>query len=123
MAIIDRDDATKPAHVRAADGRCRACDAVGLIPVLDLGRQPLANALRAPADLDRPEPVYPLDVAMCPSCSLLQLTYSVPPEQLFSDYPYFSSVIPSLVAHAREIAHRKIGELGLDSNSLAMEIA
>jgi SAM-dependent methyltransferase len=47
----------------------------------------------------------------------------VPPEELFEDYPYFSSVIPSLVAHAGEIAARLVRERGLGPDSLAMEIA
>ena len=35
---------------------CRACGHATRLPVLSLGRQPLANALRDEADLDRPEP-------------------------------------------------------------------
>ena len=46
-----------------------------------------------------------------------------PPKVLFEDYPYFSSVIPSLVAHAKEIADRVVLEQGLGAQSLAMEIA
>ena len=34
----------------------------------------------------------------------MQITESVPPEVMFADYPYFSSVISSLVAHAGAIA-------------------
>lgn len=103
--------------------RCRSCEAGDLVPVLQLGDQPLANALRRPEELDRPEPRYPLDLALCTRCSLLQILDSVPPEELFEDYPYFSSVVEALVTNARDIAERLIDEDSLGPDSLAMEIA
>jgi SAM-dependent methyltransferase len=102
---------------------CRACGAPGLASILDLGEQPLANSLRRPDELLLPEPRYPLRLALCPSCSLVQIFDSLPPEALFSDYPYFSSVIPSLVEHAREIVLRLLESERLDSDSTALEIA
>jgi C-methyltransferase-like protein/putative zinc binding protein/methyltransferase family protein len=108
--------------VTAAAG-CRSCGAAGLVSVLQLGNQPLANALRRAEELDRPERRYPLDLALCTSCSLLQILDSVPPEELFEDYPYFSSVVEALVENARQIAERLIQEDSLGPDSLAMEIA
>jgi SAM-dependent methyltransferase len=93
------------------------------MPVLSLGPQPLANALRSRGELDLPEDRYPLDLALCRVCSLLQLLDSVPPERLFTDYPYFSSVIEALVKHAREIALRLVREENLGPDSLVLEIA
>jgi hypothetical protein len=108
---------------RAAAASCRSCGAGELVPVLDLGLHPLANALRTEEELAGEERRYPLDVAACPACSLVQLTYSVPPEEMFSDYPYFSSVSPTLVAHAKAIAERQVAYLGLGPDDLAMELA
>ena len=93
------------------------------MPVPDFGPQPLANRLRRAAELATREPRVPLCLVMCPSCSLVQITESVPPEVLFEDYPYFSSAIPSLVAHAKEIADRVVLQQGLGAQNLAMEIA
>jgi SAM-dependent methyltransferase len=107
----------------AADGVCRSCGAPGLTPVLSLGAQPLANALRTPEQLDRPEPRYPLDLGLCESCSLFQLKEAVSPEELFTDYPYFSSVIGDLVEHARSLATRLIADRALRSGSLVVELA
>ena len=103
--------------------RCRACGAREHLPILDLGAQPLANALRRPEDLATPERRYPLELNLCCSCSLLQIADSVPPEVLFAHYPYFSSVIEALVRHAREIALRMVREESLGPDSLVMEIA
>ncbi len=111
------------AGLRAETTTCRSCGRLGLVPVLDLGSQPLANRLRREDELVTEEPRYPLDLAVCPGCALVQITESVDPEVLFGEYPYFSSVIPSLVAHAKEIATRLVAERGLGPESLAMEIA
>ena len=70
---------------------CRSCDAAGLATILSLGETPLANSLLRAEELGKPEPRYPLDLAFCPSCSLVQITETVPPEVLFRDYLYFSS--------------------------------
>jgi hypothetical protein len=103
--------------------RCRACGARELTPILDLGAQPLANALRRREDLAEPEPRYPLELVLCDACSLLQIVDAIPPEMLFTDYPYFSSVIEALVRHARTIARRVIRDESLGAESLVMEIA
>src|SRR5438552_2071497 len=103
--------------------RCRACDAVDFAPVVSLGQTPLANALLREEDLDRPEATYPLDVVYCRACTLVQLTLSVPPEQMFREYAYFSSVSDALVEHAGALVERLIRERGLDRTHLVIEIA
>jgi SAM-dependent methyltransferase len=103
--------------------RCRSCDRDGLEPVLSLGRMALANALLTADQLGRPEPVYPLDLVLCPRCALVQITETVPPEELFSQYLYFSSYSDTMVRHAREIVERLIRERRLGGSSLAVELA
>lgn len=103
--------------------RCRACGAAHFHPVLSLGHTPLANALLSEADLSTPEPTFPLDVVLCRECSLVQITLSVPPERLFSDYAYFSSFSDAWVEHARQIAERLIESRGLTADSLVVEVA
>jgi SAM-dependent methyltransferase len=105
------------------EATCRSCEGGELTIVLDLGSQPLANAIRPLEQLDKPEASFPLTVLLCPFCSLFQLLGSVPPEALFSEYPYFSSVIPTLVGHARALATRLTKELSLGPDSLVLEIA
>ena len=64
---------------------CRSCGAAPLAPVLSLGRTPLANSLRDAAQLGAPEPTFPLDLAVCPRCALVQITTEVPPDDLFRE--------------------------------------
>lgn len=102
---------------------CRACGTLPLEPVLDLGPTPLANRLRTCEQLSEPEPVYPLELAFCPGCALLQLTVSVPPEELFRDYPYFSSYSDTMLRHAAAAAERLIERERLGPGSLVVELA
>lgn len=102
---------------------CRSCGCLDAELVLDLGVQPLANNLLRPADLEKPEPRFPLRLAVCCSCRLLQITDLVPPVDLFSDYPYFSSFSDFMVRHAGEAANRYTREFALDENSLVAEVA
>jgi SAM-dependent methyltransferase len=101
---------------------CGSCGA-GLVPVLSLGDQPLANALLTRETLDDPEPRFPLTLAICPVCGLVQITDPVPPEQMFREYAYFSSVSEAFVEHARLIATRMISARHLTADSLVIEIA
>ena len=82
---------------------CRVCGASGLKAVLSLGHTPLANALLEAEQLAKPEPCYPLDLAFCPRCSLVQITETVPPEKLFREYAYFSSFSDTMLQHARDL--------------------
>jgi SAM-dependent methyltransferase len=100
---------------------CRSCGAGGLTPVLSLGRTPLANSLLTARQLNDPEPTFPLDLAFCPECALVQVTPSVSPDALFREYLYFSSVSDAMVDHARQLTEQVIRTRRLDGNSLAME--
>ena len=86
--------------------QCRSCAARSGELILDLGEQPLANNLLAPEDLGQPEPRFPLRLAVCTECWLLQITDLVPPVDLFSDYIYFSSYSDAWTQHAAECAVR-----------------
>ena len=73
--------------------------------------------------LTEPEAVYPLELVFCPACTLVQITETVPPEQLFREYFYLSSFSDTLLRHAEEIAGQLSSSRRLDSNSLVIEIA
>ncbi|MGH9454933.1 MAG: methyltransferase domain-containing protein, partial [Terriglobia bacterium] len=106
-----------------ANALCRSCGGAGLEPVLSLGRMPLANALLTRDQLCLPEPVFPLELAFCPRCSLVQILETVPPETMFNNYPYFSSFSDTAVRNAESITGRLIASRRLDGNKLVVEIA
>jgi SAM-dependent methyltransferase len=108
----------------AKETRCRSCKSESLIKFLDLGETPLADRILKPEQLDEEEPVFPLEVAYCGSCHLVQITETVDPELLFaSDYPYFSSFSPAWLEHCRQNVLEAIDEKKLDDGSLVVEIA
>jgi len=90
---------------------------------MSFGEMPLANALLTEADLDRPEARFPLELAFCERCALLQITESVAPEVLFGEYAYFSSTSTTMVDHAAELVERLVDERRLGEDSLALELA
>jgi SAM-dependent methyltransferase len=102
---------------------CRSCGETGLLMILSLGRMPLANSLLNAAQLAEPEPTYPLDLVFCPSCTLSQITETVPPELLFREYLYFSSFSDTMLRHAQAITSRLIESRRLDGRSMVVEIA
>ena len=102
---------------------CRGCGAVELTPVLDLGSTPLANALLDRAQLDQPESTYPLELVFCPACTLVQITHTVAPAELFGDYLYFSSFSNGMLEHAKTLTEKLIAARSLTEKSLAVEIA
>src|SRR5580704_5478476 len=105
------------------DFLCRSCGSSRGALILDLGVQPLANNLLRQEDLTKPEPKFPLRLAVCEDCWLLQIVDLVPPVQLFSKYLYFSSFSDLMLRHAREAAERYIKEFTLDQKSFVVEVA
>src|SRR6516225_4923442 len=103
---------------------CRSCGGDDLHIILDLGTQPISNALLTQAELDLPEMRFPLAVAFCPACTLLQLTETVPPDVLYRrDYPYFSSSSPALLKHSAEHVDALVGKYRLGPESFVVEVA
>ncbi len=104
--------------------RCRSCASEGLRLFLQLGKLPLPDGLLREDQLDGPEPRYPLDVAFCPTCTLVQLVGDVSAEEMFVDnYLYFSSFSDLLLEHARAHALELIESRGLDGDSFVVELA
>src|SRR5688572_17258908 len=102
---------------------CRSCSATELIPILDLGHTPLANALLTAEQLEAPEATYPLELVFCPACTLVQITETVPPEQLFREYFYLSSFSDTMLRHAETLVGELIPARQLGAASLVMEVA
>ena len=103
---------------------CRSCGGQHLEPILALGETALADALLKPSQLSQPEPAFPLDVAFCSDCSLVQIFETVPPDVLFCrDYPYYSSFSDVLLQHSRANAIELIAMRQLGPASLVVELA
>lgn len=89
-----------------------------------MGAMPLVDDLVVPDRAGEPEARYPLTVAFCEGCSLVQILESLPARELFGeDYPYYSSYSDHLVAHAEQNVVDLIERHDLGSETLVVEPA
>ncbi len=102
---------------------CRFCHAPLDDVFADLGMSPLANSYLPPERANAMEPFYPLRALVCAKCFLVQLEEFETPEQIFSDYAYFSSYSSSWLEHCERYAEQMIERLGLGADSQVVEIA
>ena len=108
----------------SSNSSCLSCGSHSLEPIISFGYTALADNLLTVEQLNLPEYTAPLDLVFCSECALVQITELVPPEILFcDDYPYFSSVSPSLLEHFEDSAKNIIKTRNLDSSSLVIEAA
>jgi 2-polyprenyl-3-methyl-5-hydroxy-6-metoxy-1,4-benzoquinol methylase len=68
------------------------------------------------------ESFYPLHVFICDNCYLVQLPEFSSPENIFSDYAYFSSYSDSWLKHCETYVERVISRFRFDPDSMVVEI-
>jgi hypothetical protein len=90
---------------------------------VDLGLSPLCESFVAPENAGKGEMFYPLRVFVCEHCFLVQLDEFVAPEEIFTEYAYFSSYSDSWLAHAKRYCEMIAQRLGLNPSSFVVELA
>lgn len=105
------------------ENRCRFCGTPLNHTFVDLGVSPLANSYLETEQLQRMEPFYPLCVYVCNACYLVQLPVAQSPDEIFSDYAYFSSYSDTWLKHACDYTKLMINRFGFNSQSKVIEIA
>ncbi len=93
---------------------CRSCGNMNLKRVVSLGYQPLANNLLNKKN-DECE-LYPLEVNYCDKCHNCQLSVSVDPKKMFSNYLYTSSTSSVFREHFVKASKKYIKDLKLNKN-------
>ena len=94
---------------------CRSCGNTNLKRVISLGYQPLANNLLVKKN-EKCE-LYPLEMNYCEKCHNCQLSVSVEPKKMFSNYLYTSSTSQSFRKHFIDATDKYIKEFKLKSKS------
>lgn len=102
---------------------CRFCGSRLRHIFVDLGMLPLCESYIGEDQLNRMEPFYPLHPYVCEHCFLVQLEVYVAPEEIFSEYAYFSSYSDSWVQHAKQYVEMITKRLGLNDRSFVIELA
>ena len=103
--------------------QCRFCGAALSQTFVDLGMSPLCETYPSASQLNRGEMYYPLHVYVCDRCFLVQLESYETPENIFSDYPYFSSYSDSWLKHCEDYCDKMIRRFALGERSFAVEVA
>jgi len=82
---------------------CRICDSSKIDSILNLGNQPLANALRE-AD-DTTEEIYiPLEIIRCDNCTTVQLSVNVDPDIMFKEYFWVTGTTKTATDHLEKLS-------------------
>ncbi|MTI59634.1 MAG: class I SAM-dependent methyltransferase [Firmicutes bacterium] len=102
---------------------CRFCKTNLEKEFLSLGISPLANSYLDNKALGNKELFYPLELYVCPNCLLVQVDEFEIPENIFSDYAYFSSYSSSWLEHVEKYANKMMKEYGIKDKSNVIEIA
>lgn len=89
----------------------------------DLGTSPLCEEFIKPENIDNGQQFYPLHAYVCEECFLVQVGEYVSPEEIYSDYYYFSSYSDSWLKHAENYVEMMIDDYGINKDSFVVEIA
>ncbi|MBX4212081.1 class I SAM-dependent methyltransferase [Candidatus Pacearchaeota archaeon] len=100
---------------------CRACGEGTLKRFLELGGMPPVNAFLDESEIQK-EKKYPLNLAYCPKCLLVQIEEIVPPEELFSNYLHLSSASVSNINHLKDVADTLNKRFDITSDTSILEI-
>jgi hypothetical protein len=115
--------ATEPSCDDATGGPCRFCGAELRHTFVDLGMSPLCESYVEASRVNAMEAFYPLRVYVCERCFLVQLQEYVTPEDIFTEYAYFSSYSDTWLGHCHDYVDMITERLQLSSDSLAVELA
>jgi len=102
---------------------CRFCAAPVSRTFCDLGVSPLCESYIHPDRLNQMEAFFPLHALVCEKCLLVQLDQYVPPDDIFSDYAYFSSFSDSWLKHCARYCEQTSQRFQIGSDSFVIEIA
>jgi len=104
--------------------KCRFCGNELKQEFIDLVNSPPSNSYLTKEQLNEPEIFYPLKVYVCEECFLVQIDEYKKSQEIFDkDYAYFSSYSLTWLKHSKEYADMITERLGLNKDSLVVEIA
>ncbi|MFZ5951013.1 MAG: methyltransferase domain-containing protein [Candidatus Rifleibacteriota bacterium] len=102
---------------------CRFCKTELQHTFADLGMSPFSNSYVQPRHYNCAEAYYPLHTYVCHNCFLVQLEEFKSPDQIFSDYAYFSSYSKSWLEHCKKYVDMMIERFHFNESSFVTEIA
>jgi 2-polyprenyl-3-methyl-5-hydroxy-6-metoxy-1,4-benzoquinol methylase len=104
-------------------GHCRFCDSLLTKTFLDLGISPLSNSYLNSEQINHKESFFPLHAFVCDKCFLVQLEEFETPDNIFSNYVYFSSYSETWLKHAKDFVNMMTSRFKINTQSNIIEIA
>lgn len=102
---------------------CQVCSTRELRPIIDMGHHPPSDRFLTTDQLNREEIHYPLKVAICDECKLVQLTSTVDPNILFTDkFVYRTGHNQTLRTHFKQLVRELVRHLGLGEDDFVLDI-
>jgi SAM-dependent methyltransferase len=101
---------------------CRSCHSRSLVEFVNLGMSPLCESYVTKERLNSMEPFYPLVAFVCRDCHLVQLQEYVTPQDIFTEYAYFSAYSDAWLDHARRYAATMTQRFRLGPASRVIEV-
>ena len=99
---------------------CRICNSSKIDSILNLGNQPLANALREIEDST--EEIYvPLEIVRCDNCTTVQLSVNVDPDVMFKEYFWVTGTTKTAKDHIEKLS-RLISERSIKKSPSLLEV-
>lgn len=103
--------------------KCRFCGTDTDYVFADLGMHPPCESYVPEEKNNSMEAFYPLKAYVCPKCFLVQLDEYVSPEDIFTEYAYFSSYSDEWLAHVNRYTQLMIDRFNLNYKSKVVEVA
>ncbi len=112
-----------PNPFELAESNCRFCGAPLKESFTDLGLAPPCQSQVSPKNANRAEGFYPLHAFVCGKCLLVQIPEYVSPQDIFTEYAYFSSFSDSWLKHVKAYSDKMVERFGFGQKSQVIELA
>lgn len=101
---------------------CRLCEERSLEIIWEFPHTPVGDAYIPEQMLAKEQCAFPLGLAFCRSCGLVQLPDVVDPEILYGNYIYFTGISLGLAEHFRSYADAVLCQAATEEGSLVIDI-
>lgn len=111
---------TEPAY--STRTTCRLCGAAGLTPLFSLGDQCISDFL-LPGEVGKKEVACPIEIVLCPGCSLVQQLHTAPQDFLYSrHYWYRSGTTDTMRRALADVVDATVSRVDLQPGDVVLDI-
>jgi len=102
--------------------RCRLCDSIDLVRVINLCNSPLANNLALTKKDSLKSNFFPLNIMLCKKCKHVQLQHVINAKALYSNYLYMTGVSNEFKIHFKNYSKTALKKINKQKDINILEI-